>query len=390
MDENPTDAKEQFELAGKYHRGEGVPKDLEKAYSWYLKSAEQGYVWAWNMLSFYHEEGWFVQKDEKKAAYYKAKFIGQLTYDAEQGDAEAMHTLGCQYAYGGEKTQDELKTAIHWYAKAVEKFTEAADRGDADAQYKLSEVLENQYTLYAANYMNIKPELKKEARYWRTKAAENGHVDAQCHSGLSYIVGIEGHPKDLGKAIYWFTKAAEQGSPKGMCHLGDCDRDLKNMEKANYWYAKAAEQGNRDAMYRLGINCYKGDGIPKDVEKAKHWITLAAEKGHADAKEALTRLNAGKPPEKSAGCYVATCVYGSYDCPQVLTLRRYRDSRLSKSWLGRRFISVYYAVSPKVVELFGDRKWFNGLCKPIIESIVRKLQNSGVDSGPYSDSGRLR
>lgn len=25
------------------------------------------------------------------------------------------------------------------------------------------------------------------------------------------------------------------------------------------------------------------------------------------------------------GCYVATCVYGSYDCPEVWTLRRFRD-----------------------------------------------------------------
>ena len=28
---------------------------------------------------------------------------------------------------------------------------------------------------------------------------------------------------------------------------------------------------------------------------------------------------------KKQGCYIATCVYGSYDCPQVWILRRYRD-----------------------------------------------------------------
>ena len=28
---------------------------------------------------------------------------------------------------------------------------------------------------------------------------------------------------------------------------------------------------------------------------------------------------------KKGGCYVATAVYGSYDCPQVWTLRRVRD-----------------------------------------------------------------
>ena len=43
-----------------------------------------------------------------------------------------------------------------------------------------------------------------------------------------------------------------------------------------------------------------------------------------------------------AGCYVATCVYGSYDCPQVWTLRRFRDDTLGSTWYGRTFIRVYY------------------------------------------------
>ena len=50
------------------------------------------------------------------------------------------------------------------------------------------------------------------------------------------------------------------------------------------------------------------------------------------------------PPEvKSGGCYVATAVYGSYDCPQVWTLRRYRDFALAETWHGRAFIHLYYA-----------------------------------------------
>ena len=33
-----------------------------------------------------------------------------------------------------------------------------------------------------------------------------------------------------------------------------------------------------------------------------------------------------------AGCYVATSVYGSYDCPEVWTLRRFRDEVLADTW----------------------------------------------------------
>ena len=35
------------------------------------------------------------------------------------------------------------------------------------------------------------------------------------------------------------------------------------------------------------------------------------------------------------GCYIDTCVYGSYDCPSVWTLRRFRDDMLAKTLVGR-------------------------------------------------------
>ena len=46
----------------------------------------------------------------------------------------------------------------------------------------------------------------------------------------------------------------------------------------------------------------------------------------------------GRKRRKKSGCYVATCVYGSYDCPEVWVLRRYRDYVLEESILGRAFI----------------------------------------------------
>jgi len=38
----------------------------------------------------------------------------------------------------------------------------------------------------------------------------------------------------------------------------------------------------------------------------------------------------GGGSNSSAGCYIATAVYGSYNCPEVWTLRRYRDIKLKK------------------------------------------------------------
>ena len=85
------------------------------------------------------------------------------------------------------------------------------------------------------------------------------------------------------------------------------------------------------------------------------------------------------------GCYVATAVYGSYDCPEVWTLRRFRDRILGKTWYGRLFIRLYYAVSPTVVRLFGNAQWFQNFWRGKLDGMVSHLQENGFESTPYRD-----
>lgn len=87
----------------------------------------------------------------------------------------------------------------------------------------------------------------------------------------------------------------------------------------------------------------------------------------------------------SGGCYVATAVYGSYDCPQVWTLRRYRDYTLAETWHGRAFIKIYYAISPTLVKWFGHTEWFKKMWQGKLDRMVAKLQAKGVESTPYED-----
>ena len=88
----------------------------------------------------------------------------------------------------------------------------------------------------------------------------------------------------------------------------------------------------------------------------------------------------------SAGpCYVATAVYGSYDCPEVWTLRRFRDYTLAETWYGRAFISTYYAISPTLVKWFGKSAIFKKICLVPLDKLVRELQANGVESTPYKD-----
>ena len=85
------------------------------------------------------------------------------------------------------------------------------------------------------------------------------------------------------------------------------------------------------------------------------------------------------------GCYIASCVYGSYNCPQVWTLRRYRDYKLYTTKHGRLFIKLYYLLSPTIVNIFGKQKWFNRFFKVKLDKIVKKLQLEGYENTPYQD-----
>ena len=90
-------------------------------------------------------------------------------------------------------------------------------------------------------------------------------------------------------------------------------------------------------------------------------------------------------PKAKQGCYVATCVYGSYNCPEVWTLRRYRDNVLGQTWYGRAFIRTYYAISPFAVKVFGRFNWFRNIFKKKLDRMVESLNNKGVDNTPYND-----
>lgn len=91
------------------------------------------------------------------------------------------------------------------------------------------------------------------------------------------------------------------------------------------------------------------------------------------------------PQENTGGCYIATAVYGSYDCPQVWTLRRFRDYTLAETWYGRTFIRTYYAISPTLVKWFGHTEWFKKMWKGRLDRMVANLNAEGVEDTPYVD-----
>ena len=110
---------------------------------------------------------------------------------------------------------------------------------------------------------------------------------------------------------------------------------------------------------------------------------IAAKHNDRYIQDLITKLP--KEEKTTAACYVATAVYGSYDCPQVWTLRRFRDYTLAETWYGRAFIHTYYAISPTLVKWFGHTAWFKKMWKSKLDRMVANLNASGIKNTPYED-----
>ncbi|GAA1419433.1 CFI-box-CTERM domain-containing protein [Agrococcus citreus] len=103
----------------------------------------------------------------------------------------------------------------------------------------------------------------------------------------------------------------------------------------------------------------------------------------AEASENMERAVAAAARSKPAatssggGCYVATAVYGSYDAPSVLTLRRFRDERLLVTAIGRGLVRIYYSLSPMLIKRWGRRRRLQKAVRMALDAVVRRLEHAG-------------
>lgn len=227
------DASAQHNLGVMYKKGQGVPKNLITAVSWYRKAATQGDASSQNALAVMYETGNGVKKNEAEAVIWYRKA-------AEQGYANAQTSLGVMYQYGKGIQKDEMES-VNWYRKA-------ADQGNAQAQTNL---------------------------------------------GAMYEVGAAVQ-KDEAEAVTWYSKAAEQGYARAQGYLGGMYRSgtgiTKNYEKAAEWLRKGAEQGSAYAQANLGVMYEFGQFVRQDDIEAGSLYRKAADQGNEYAKKALIRL----------------------------------------------------------------------------------------------------
>ena len=411
-EKNEHDSEAQFQLGIAYEFGYGTEIDDDLACACYKKAADDGRI---DAALFY---------GMKEAAGNNPDLGMQyLNKAAENGNPATKYQIAEFYWSGVFLPEDKVK--------AIKLFEEAAEQGHASAQLQLG--------LCYINGEAVDKSATK-AVYWFEKAAEQGEEAAQVNLGLIYLDGDDEIVIDKTKALQWFAKASEKGNAQAKCNLAKMyeqgDGVAINLEKAEQLYKEAirteddklcdgakfqlaclysdfmnrdaeanilwrelAEKGNASAQYNLALAYVKGTGIEKDYGLARIWFEQAAQQGMQAAEDAIKTLDnikkeeaakqytqsSGNTSSSSGGCYVATCAYGSYDCPEVWTLRRFRDYTLAETWYGRLFIHTYYAISPTIVKWFGNTNWFKKLCRGKLDKLVKNLNEAGVANTKYED-----
>ena len=259
--------------AGAYRTGEGAPKNEAKAVELYRKSAVVGVAGAHNTLA-----GLILRYMSLPMLVAAPAAWSWFRRSAEQGYPMAQCNLGHLYANGMGVGKDETK-AFAWYLQA-------ATQGDIQAQ-----------CIVAGMYKKGRGVARNdEACYvWYHKAALQGHVEAQSHIGGSLLAGI-GVPKDEAKAAEWFRKAANQGDARAQLMLGGLYSQgmglARDYGQAFTWFTKAAEQGFLPAYTHLAVCYLMGFGVEKDTAKGRDWLLKATKKGDADAQNTLGKLYA--------------------------------------------------------------------------------------------------
>lgn len=322
----------------------------------------------------------------KQDGYYVCQHCG-TKYTVEE--AKKLMIEGKVDVSGSTVTIDKSKEADNMRVLARRSFDEG-NHADAASYYEkilLSDPNDIEASLYSA--------------YGKAYACKIGEIaDYLTSTGnrtISILKTIQAENIELSEDFSLEKIILEFNKVQRFLRKALFDYLMNNIGSADTSLVNRGGAAHKSACYSVAdllVNEYQNTDLAVEVYLGYRSVYNASAK---DYEEVSNRIYLLKPELKEQeeikknvhaeknGCYVATAVYGSYDCPQVWTLRRFRDNTLAETWYGRAFIHTYYAISPTLVKWFGKSKWFKNLWKPTLDRMVETLNSKGVENTPYND-----
>ena len=250
----------QYSLANLYYYGNGAKKNFKEALGWYMRSAKQGQPYAAYAVGNMYENGELAEKDKKKSqGYYNQALSGFLKLEADgQADDNLFYKIGVMYK-NGLGTEADMDMALEYFKRS-------AELNNKNGLYEYGKAL-----LLGENITQDIP----KAMDCLEKAVRLGNLNAKRFLALEYISG-EHIEQDIDKGIEMLTECADGGDPLSCFMLGRIyfkgefvNRDLSKAEK----YLLKSDKDNGHACYYLG-RLYLEEEI-YDLNKAVEWLEKA-------------------------------------------------------------------------------------------------------------------
>lgn len=154
-----------------------------------------------------------------------------------------------------------------------------------------------------------------------------------------------------------------------------------------------------DAFYQLAYTNYSNDYLIAIIKENPDVFNKNFLKNKIDTRECLNiyeetfvgifgqgfekferkiKNNFSSSASKKEGCYIATAIYGDYNAPEVIILRRFRDEILKKNKIGNFLIEVYYKYSPKIADNMKDKTKLNSFIRLFLDKFVSILNKKVI------------
>lgn len=316
----------------------------------------------------------FIEED-RVAAFEKARQAVALIEKDASADGSLSSEEGLVYVaalafsnedgYLPELVKDRLKPCVSGVYRIISEAT-LDDEGKDEWAMSLLGVVETTLGRYVDRFSHAEPEYTKAEHRISPTSYFNGLIALM--NLLQELVALCGSARGAGSED--IVLAARKDLVKA-CSL------MLEGDGTTYTLAPNYPASSKEKM--MGQKAFKADDAT--IEKIK---TVKQRAQNAIAKVEPSYCS----EQEKGGCYVATCVYGSYDCPEVWVLRRFRDQYLEKSVIGHSLVRIYYAVSPSVVKRFGTCALFRNPVRQTLDVFVRSLRNKGYAATPYSDAAQ--
>eukprot|EP00158_Paraphelidium_tribonemae_P008272 Partr_v1_DN28535_c0_g1_i2_m73177 len=276
----PAYAEAQFFLAECYGNGLfGLHIDHDKAFGLYVQASKQNHPAATYRSAICYELGAGPRKDYARAVqfYRKASALG---------DTGAMFKLAMILLTGSLNNPKSEREGVTWLKRAA---SSAAEGDQPQALYELAVIYEK------GNVPSIIGDLNY-ARELYTKAAQMDYAPAQFKLGYCYEYGALTCQVDPRRSIAWYTKAAEQGHPEAELalsgyYLTGSEGVLNQSDSdAFMWAHRSASKAFSKAEYAVGHYHEMGIGTPVNLDQAVIWYTRAASQGNDRAHQRLTDI----------------------------------------------------------------------------------------------------